>query len=447
MSRQEIENANEELASFGYTPSLARKLSLWDLVAFGLNYLQPIGPAVIFGSLLMTSGGSAILPYLLAFIGMFFTLYSYIIFSKQYPITGSIYSYLYQVIGPRTAFIVGWLLMLDYLLIPTVTLVASSHYLNAMYPQLRYEGLILFLGVLLGLLNIRGVKITARVSMVILLIQLIVVLAFITLAVHWVSTMPHFSIISSSPFKYNNLSNLLSASSIAIFGYLGFDAISTLAEESRFPKRDIPQAMLICLIIGCFLACLIGYFSVLLIPSWRTLFQTNSDWMNATLFHLASMIGGAHFSVLFTATFILSMLATNIVGTTSAARLLFGMGRDKMLPTTLFSKVHEYWKTPYWNIILLSLISIIIGSEATIDQIAELINFGAIASFIMLNLGLIWFHFQTRSKKIMNFIFPILGAFIMLCIFINLSQTTLIFGGIWLAFGIIISVCTCIKSQ
>src|SRR5471030_977092 len=99
--------ADKELEQFGYLPKLHRTLTTWQLTSFGLTYLQPIGPAVVFGFLLTTSQGSVALPYFFAFIGMIFTILSYSILIKEYPLTGSIYNYVKFIGGDFPSFIAG----------------------------------------------------------------------------------------------------------------------------------------------------------------------------------------------------------------------------------------------------------------------------------------------------------------------------------------------------
>src|SRR3990167_11260295 len=139
----QVISADNELKEFGYEPKLSRTLTTWQLTAFGLTYLQPIGPAVIFGFLLSTSGGSVALPYMLAFVGMIFTILSYSVLIKEYPLSGSIYNYVKCVIGPFWGFIAGWLLALDYILIPTITSVSAAIYAHQLVPAVSYEAWLL----------------------------------------------------------------------------------------------------------------------------------------------------------------------------------------------------------------------------------------------------------------------------------------------------------------
>lgn len=441
--------ADDELKAFGYEPKLSRSLTTWQLTAFGLTYLQPIGPAVIFGFLLATSGGSVALPYTLAFVGMIFTILSYSVLIKEYPLSGSIYNYVKYVISPFWGFIAGWLLALDYILIPTITSVSSAIYAHQLVPAVSYEAWLLFFVGSMGALNLIGIKSTSYINSAILFIQIAIVLAGFLIWVSFLMKSGHGvnSLVSVTPFHFESYSGLLQASSLAIFSFLGFDAVTTMAEESVNPRRDIPRAMMICTCIGFSIMFLSGYLGVLLFPNWRE-FISDQSWLNATLFHAAKLTGGDQFGLIYTFGFILAMMITNLVGTAAASRLLYGIGRDGVISRRFFSAVNQRFKTPHWNIIFIMVIEIVLGSYANPDQLAELINYGAISGFIMLNFSVMWFGYK-RVMALRNncnsitrvfpkyFIFPVVGLAIMLSIFMNMKNITLIFGSIWGLIGIL----------
>jgi putrescine importer len=152
--------ADNELEQFGYKPTLHRALTTWQLTSFGLTYLQPIGPAVIFGFLLTTSQGSVALPYLFAFVGMIFTIMSYSILIREYPLAGSIYNYVKFIGGGFWGFIAGWLLALDYVLIPTITSVSAAIYAHQLIPRISYELWLITFVLGMGILNLIGIKST-----------------------------------------------------------------------------------------------------------------------------------------------------------------------------------------------------------------------------------------------------------------------------------------------
>lgn len=193
--------ADKQLKEFGYEPKLRRTLSTWQLTAFGLTYLQPIGPAVIFGFLLTTSGGSVAFPYLFAFVGMIFTVRSYAMLIKEYPLSGSIYNYVKCLINPTVGFIAGWLLALDYVLIPTITSASSAIYAHQVVPTISYETWLLIFVASMGLLNLIGIRVASYINNVILLIQIVIVVIGLLVWAHFLTKSTHSmsSLISTVP--------------------------------------------------------------------------------------------------------------------------------------------------------------------------------------------------------------------------------------------------------
>lgn len=445
-------SVNQEIEKHGYIPELSRSLKTQSLALFGLAYLQPIGPAVIFGYLLTLSGGTVVLPYAFAFAGMIFTILSYSILIREYPLAGSVYHYVKIIIGPFFGFIAGWLLALDYILIPTITSVSAAIYAHQLIPLIPYEVWLITFIFCMGILNLVGIKCTTYFNAFVLLIQIAIVLVGFALWIHYFKSNHSVSdFFTIKPFLFTSVTGVIQASSLAIFSFLGFDAITTLAEESTNPRKDIPRAMLLCACIGFSIMAVTGYLGVLLIPNWHSLFA-DTAWVNATLFKAAQMTGGNIFSIIYTIGFVLAMIVSNLVSTTAASRLLYGMGRDGVISKRIFSTVNQRWKTPHYNIIAIMMIEIILGMLANPDQLAELINYGAISAFIILNFSLVYLGYRIIKKEVtlyyINtdvqqtlilrfFILPLIGLLIMLLIFSNMKYMTLICGAIWTVLGMI----------
>lgn len=267
---------DKELTHFGYAPELLRTLTTSQLTSFGLAYLQPIGPAVIFGFLLTMTHGTVALPYLFAFVGMIFTVFSYSVLIKTYPMSGSIYSYVKYIAGPFYGFIAGWLLMLDYLLIPSITSASASIFAHQLLPTISYEMWLFIIVIWTGCLNIIGIKPTVLLNILLLLIQVIIVLAGLVIwSIYIVKNSNGFSgLFSLKPFHYETISGVIEASSLAIFSFLGVDAVTTLAEEAVDPRKDIPRAMFICITIG-FLIMFITALCIALIVSLFGILTSN----------------------------------------------------------------------------------------------------------------------------------------------------------------------------
>ena len=314
--------AELELAKFGYKQELKRSLSVWELTAFGLNYMIPIAPAIIFGFVLTTSGGTVALPYLIAGVAMFFTALSYGAMVQNFPLAGSIYNYVSRGWNPHIGFLAGWILILDYILIPTVTAMSASIYIREYYPQVPYAVWLLLFAVAMGTLNLFGVELMAKLGLWLLLIGEVVI--FVGFAVWiWATHKQNLPLITTMPFKFDSVSTLMTATSLAVLSYLGFDAVTTLSEETNNPRRDIPKAVYLSVIIGAATMFITGYLGMLLIPNWRE-FAGNENWVATTLFQVAKRANDTWFPVFYTAGFLIAMGVFNVVATAAGARLLYG---------------------------------------------------------------------------------------------------------------------------
>ena len=190
-----------------------------------------------------------------------------------------------------------------------------------------------------------------------------------------------------------------------------------------------------------------GYIGLLVIPNWAE-YAGDANWISTTLFYVSSLTGGKYFAVFYTSGFLLAMFVFNIVGTAAGARLLFGMGRDGVLPQKIFGVVNKKWKTPHWNILIIVSFELILGTMCNIEKITGLVNYGALLGFILLNATVIIFFIlkknygkSTNKNPIIIFIkyflFPLLGIIVLGCVFLNMNTLTLMFGTTWLIIGII----------
>lgn len=440
-----MDTASKELEALGYQQVLERSLNVWQLTAFGLNYMIPLAPAIIFGLMAFLSGSTVALPYLLACIAMLFTANSYMVFVAHYPIAGSLYTYISRGLSPRIGFIAGWVLLLDYILIPTVTAISAIYYLQRFFPTLNFAvGLVVY-ATLTGIINILGVRLMARIGLWLLLVgELILIASFIVWG-HYIVHQHHgvSSLFSLSAFHFTSIPTLLSATSLAVLSFLGFDAITTLSEESVAPKKNIPKAILFSVIIGGATMVLTGYLGVLASPHILQDIH-NASWQQTALFYISKVAGGAVFAEIYTAGFILSMIVFNVVATAAGARLLFAMGRDGVLPKRIFSAIHPRYKTPYLNIMLIVLIECIIGLLSSLQMVSELVNFGALFGFSLLNITLLVMGIKhvkqhgaatPRAYYWRWILFPCMGAIVMLTILVSMNPLSLLVGASWLAIG------------
>ncbi|MCF6766322.1 amino acid permease [Thiotrichales bacterium 19S3-7] len=426
-----------------YKEVLARKLNIFHLTAFGMNYIMPFAPAIIFGIIAEETGTTVALPYFLALIVMSFTANSYIYMVKRNPVAGSLYSYVESIFGRRAGFIAGWILFLDYILIPTVVAISATLYLQHYFPEIPYYVILPAYVLITGLLNLFGISIVANVGLILLIFMEVLLIICLNLFGHHALN-NGASLFSMMPFEFNSYHALFTATTLCVLSYLGYDAISTLAEEAKKPTKDVPRAIIFSVIFSATMMFLLGYLGVLASPNITQNIH-NTDWVNSALFYIVRASSNEYFTAIFTASVILCMAVFNIVSTTAGARLLFGMGRDRVISRSIFGQVNKKFKTPHYNILLIMLIELILGLSLTLDSIVNFVNFGAILGFCILNFA-VFYRILTKEKrtqkqsKVIRFIkllIPFLGVISMIILIVMMEKTTLIVGFIWTGIGII----------
>ncbi|MBK2357226.1 amino acid permease [Francisella hispaniensis] len=423
-----------------YKQELAKKLNLFHLIAFGLNYMIPFAPAIIFGIIAKTSGTTVSLPYLFAMIIMSFTAFSYVYMVKRNPVAGSLYSYVESIFGKRLGFLAGWILFLDYILIPTVVAMSATIYLQHYIPEIPYYVILCSYVLITGLFNLLGINIVANVGLILLLImEILLIICLFVLGSSAISTSQ--GLLSLRPFEFNSISGLFTATTLCVLSYLGYDAISTLAEEAKNPRRDVPKAIVISLLFSGFMMFILGYLAVLATPNISSNFN-NQDWVQSALFYIMSNAGGYSFTIAFTAGLIVCMVIFNIVATAAGARLLYGMGRDRAIPRAIFGKVNKKFKTPHNNILIIIVIELVLGLFLNLNYIVDLVNFGAILGFTILNIAVFYKIFCKnkieKSYKNITMLIPLAGAVSMLIMISMMEKYTLTVGIIWSIIGVVL---------
>ena len=267
---------------------LKRTLSLGSVVLFGIAYMTPIIVLGTFGILADTTGGVVPAAYLVASVAMLFTALSYGRMAAAFPVAGSAYTYVRKSISPKLGFLAGWGVLLDYLFLPMAIWLIGAAYLHSAFPAVPQALWVLaFIGVTTGI-NVIGLRLAKNVNSVLMLVQFLVLAAFVLLAVHYVLGDASKPLWSLEPFFKEGvqLPLIMSGAAIACYSFLGFDAVSTLTEETHEPRKNIPRAILLITLIGGFIFIAASYFVQLAHPS--TEFQ-NAD---SAAYEIARNIGG-----------------------------------------------------------------------------------------------------------------------------------------------------------
>lgn len=225
---------------------LQRTLSLGSVVLFGIAYMTPIIVLGTFGILAQSTASMVPAAYLAALVAMFFTAMSYGRMAAAFPVAGSAYSYVRKAISPKLGFIAGWAVLLDYLFLPMAIWLIGAAYLASAFPSIpQWIWVLGFIGIT-SAINIIGLKLANGINALLMLVQFLVLIAFVALCVHYIGGDASTPLWSIKPFFNGDMQMplIMSGAAIACYSFLGFDAVSTLTEETRDPRRTIPRAAL-----------------------------------------------------------------------------------------------------------------------------------------------------------------------------------------------------------
>jgi putrescine importer len=440
VSPDKISN-NSEKGNIQSVPHLKRVLGLWDLIFYGIVLIQPIAAIGLFGIASQVSRGHMVTTLLIAMIGMLLTAISYGRMASLFPSAGSAYTYVGKGLNVHLGFLAGWVMVLDYLIIPVINTVYGALTLQRLIPGVPFFIWVILFIAAITFLNLRGIRSTATSNIILLTVMCVVIIIFIGLAIQYIFRAQGWDgLLSIKPF-YNpetfNFSAIMTATSFAALTYIGFDGVTTLAEDVKNPKRNMLLApALVCLFTGLFSGLQI-YLAQQVWPDYQSFVNPETAF-----YDVSGRVGG---KLLFNAVALIlfvACLGSGLAGQVGAARLLFAMGRDGVLPKKLFSHLNSKTVTPDYNIITIGLITLICSLTISYKGAAELLNFGAFLAFIGVNLAAFrQFYFcrpaGENHKLISDAILPILGFLVCLSIWISLPTPAKIMGGIWLLIGIV----------
>ncbi len=428
-------------------PRLRRVLTLWDLVFYGIVLVQPIAPIPLFGVAQELSDGHFVTTLLIAMFAMIITAFSYGRMAALYPSAGSAYTFVSRGLNVYAGFLVGWAMILDYLLVPLVNAIWVGVAIHSRYfPKLPYPVAMFLVVAFMTGLNLRGIKSTARANKVLLVSMGGVTVAFIFLAVRYLfhqqgwgglfSTLPFYD---PQTFKPHTV---WMATSYAALTFIGFEGVTTLSEDVANPRRNVLLAtVLVCLFTGIFGGFLV-YLGQRVWPDWHTFPNLETAFMD-----VCQRVGGAFLFQAMGITILLASLGGALTGAVGAARLFFGMGRDNVLPRRIFTHIGSKANTPTYSILIIGAI-VYTGAMGlqyvgnAYEHAGELLNFGAFFAFMGVNLATFWQfaivrHPERKRRIIADAALPLFGFAFCTLIWWNLHIVARIVGGIWFLVGII----------
>jgi basic amino acid/polyamine antiporter, APA family len=428
---------------------LRRTLGPWNLTALGVGAIIGTGIFVLTGTTAAANAGPAIVvSMIISAVGCVFSGLCYAEFAAMVPVAGSAYTYAYATMGELIAWIIGWDLILEYALaISTVAVGWSGYFVSFMHnlgidipmawasapSNLPAAAIVL---VVTGLLVV-GIRESANTNTVLVFIKSAVLIVFVVAGagyVRWANLTP-FVPANTGHFGEFGWSGVLRGAGIMFFAFIGFDAVSTAAQEAKNPARDMPIGILLSLGICTILYILVAVVLMGIVP-YSTLNvadplavgidATGLRWLSPVI-KIAALFG------------LFSTMVVNLIGQT---RIFFSMSRDGLLPP-LFARVHPRFRTPHVSTIITGLIIALVAGVTPITVLSQLVSMGTFLAFVLVSLGVIVLR-HTAPEWPRPFrapavpLVPILGAVFCIVQMLSLPQTTWVRLIVWLVVGLVV---------
>jgi APA family basic amino acid/polyamine antiporter len=461
-----IENLLKEANSTN-EGGLKRTLGSWNLIALGIGAIIGAGLFVRTAAAAGEAAGAAVtLSFIVAAVGCAFAGLCYAEFAAMIPIAGSAYTYAYTTMGELVAWIIGWALIMEYALGAATVSIAWSEYLNKLldgaipyqWSHSPFESLngvsgiinlpalvILFL---LTMVLIRGTQESAKLNGIIVFIKVAIVLLFIVLGWQFIKPENHtpFMIPEGTPghegfFKWG-WGGVLGGAAIVFFAFIGFDAVSTAAQEAKNPKRDMPIG-----ILGSLVICTILYilFSHVLtgVANWSE-FADPAKGKEASVAYVIStyMSGYSWLATGVTIAILAGFSSVILVMLLGQSRVFYTMSKDGLLPK-VFSELHPKYSTPHKSNMILFILVGLFAAFVPGSVAGDLTSFGTLLAFVLVSAG-IWIlrvkspDLERPFKTPLVPLVPILGIIVCGGMIVALDYTTLKVAALWMILGIII---------
>ncbi|WP_458117339.1 APC family permease [Arthrobacter sp. D2-10] len=420
--------------------SLRRTLKLRHVVLFGLAYTAPLAVVNTYGPIAHASHGLVPAAYVVGIVAMLFTAYAYSQMARRVPSSGSAYAYVRASMGAHAGWAVGWTVLLDYLFLPAVEAVINAMFLATIFPAVPHWAWIVVYIALVTVTNIAGVKVAAVLNYVLVGLPLLLLGVFSFLAVKSVLAGEGVgAVVSTLPFHSPDvgMAAVLSGASLVIVSFLGFDAVTTLAEETRDPRRTIPKAILIVTLIAGLLFIAISYLMFLVHPNHEAF--TNP---NAPALEIFMTVGGPALVSIFLVCRTAGGLAATIASQGTVSRIFFALGRDGILPRRLFSYIHPRFQTPMGAMLVVTALVLTLALSLSIDTLFSMISFGALTAFAFVNLSVVVLVFFKEGRRglqgtLLYLCVPLVGFMVSFVLWLGLSTQAKILGGLWVLVGIV----------
>lgn len=431
---------------------LQRTLLLWHIIIIGLAYIQPMTLFDTFGMVSAASHQHVPTSYLVALLAILLTAVSYGHMIKRFPSSGSAYTYTQKAINPNAGFLVGWSSLLDYILSPMVNILLANIYLSNMFPEVNHWVWVIALTIFMTAVNLKGIRFVANFNSWIVLVQVLVIVIFTVLVIKELmlghTALTHMSanavppkLWTSEPFwsDQTKVTALITGATILCFSFTGFDALSSLAEETKNTEKVLPRAIFLTALISGVIFIVATYFM-------QNYFAGNpaqyfSD-INATQPDILRIVGGELFKSVVLAFAIITVMASGISAHAGVSRLMYVMGRDGVFNKKYFARISPKSHTPSFNIILVGIVALSAGFT-DLDHVVSLISFGALTAFSFVNLSVISQYALRENKtktpkQLFHYVLiPFAGFICIGALWLQIDQLALKWGIIWAMTGLL----------
>ncbi|WP_093611500.1 amino acid permease [Streptomyces indicus] len=452
--------------------ALKKSLSALDLTVFGVGVIIGTGIFVLTGKIAKETAGPAVaLAFVVAGLVCALAALCYAEFASTVPVAGSAYTFAYASLGELPAWIIGWDLILEMALGCAVVAVGWSGYVRSLMDtaglhlpdvltgthdgKFGFDILACLLVLLLTGILIAGMKLSSRVSAVVVALKVSVVLIVIIVGAFFITgsnydpfippsqaveagndiTSPLIQLLFGWAPTNFGVMGIFTAAAVVFFAFIGFDIVATAAEETRNPQRDVPRG-----ILGSLLICTLLYVLVSIVVTGMQKYTELST--DAPLADAFKSVGHPFWAGLISFGAAVGLTTVCLILLMGQTRVFFAMSRDGLLPKP-FSAVHPRFGTPYRSTILLGVIVAVVAGFTSIDELAELVNIGTLFAFVVVAIGVVILR-KRRPDLPRSFrtplvpLVPILSVAASLWLMLNLPAETWLRFGIWMVLGVVI---------